>query len=98
MMNGNANTAATGVTANKLTPYETTLLNARSESVDQTVFQESDFNSISKNWHKAFIQNNASEEIYRAVAGKSGGTVNDKSVEDDVSKINTGYIVVNSLI
>ncbi len=85
MMNGTANTAATGVTT-KPTPYETMFLNARSTSVDQTVFKDSDFKAISKNWHKTFIQNNASEEIYLEVAGKSSGTVNDKSVEDDVSK------------
>lgn len=96
-MNGTSTAATTGVTANP-TPYETMILNARAKSVDQTVFKDSDFKTISKNWHKTFIQNNASEEIYLAISGKSGGTVNDKSVEDDVSKNITGYILVNTPI
>ncbi len=63
-------------------------------TLDKTLFAESDLKTVRENRSQTFLQNNASEEIFAAIASKSGNT-NDKALKANVSalvkNISTGY-------
>ena len=41
-------------------------------SIDQSVFTDGDSETIGKYWSKVFLQNSVGEDIYNAIANKSG--------------------------
>ena len=53
-------------------------------TLDKTLFAESDLKTVRENWSQTFLQNNTSEEIFGAIASKSGNT-NDKALKANVS-------------
>ena len=44
----------------------------RVNNLDQSLYVDKDTEIISKHWNKVFLQNTVSEDIYDAVASKSG--------------------------
>ena len=41
-------------------------------NIDQSVFTDGDSETIGKYWSKVFLQNSVGEDIYNAIANKSG--------------------------
>ena len=60
-------------------------------TLDKTAFADSDLKTVREHWSQTFLQNNASEDIFAAIASKSGST-NDKALKASVSavKVSTG--------
>lgn len=67
-MSSNTSTVTT-TDQSTATPYQTLI---SVNSIDQEKFKSSDLKSIKELWNKIFIQNTVSEEIYDAIAAKSG--------------------------
>ena len=68
-MNTNAVSNDINVNPKARTPYQTLV---PVNNIDQSKFVQTDLATISKHWNKVFFSNTVSEDIYDAIAAKSG--------------------------
>ena len=68
-MNTNAVSNDINVNPTARTPYQTLV---PVNNIDQSKFAQTDLATVSKHWNKVFFRNTVSEDIYDAIAAKSG--------------------------